>query len=181
MWWYCIGLFWNILPHLCYRIVPYWFVHSETDRYLRFISQNTIVFDTCFHSLLPIILLNHLTAFSPLRVMRPLYGLLTHIYYGIISFWEFHLEISFWELFICACRTALRSSACWHLMGRLTAFGLYYLIGRFAAFWSICSEIFILGVCLDNFHIESYLDLLGHFATFCLLAQRAASRPSAHY
>ena len=165
-----MGLFWNILPHLCYRIVPYWFVHSETERYLGFVSQNAIVLTHVF------ILYYRLYWWTTLRplVRYVLWGrctaFLTHIYYGN----NFILGISLGNFvlgfIICACRTALRSSACWHLMGRLTAFGLYYLIGRFAAFWSIYYEIFILGVCLENFHFGSYLCLMGRFATFCLLA-----------
>ena len=80
---------------------------------------------------------------------------LTHIYYEIISFWEFHLEISFWDLLfvlagpLCGLRpadtwwAALRPSAYITWLAALRPFGPYIL--RFS-FWEFVLLIFVLKI-----------------------------------
>ena len=75
------------------------------------VSQTSYVFGNCLWFLSPIDLIGHFTAFSPSRAAWPPCGLLARVYYTNFH-WEFHLEISFWVLFIYACWTALRPSAC---------------------------------------------------------------------
>ena len=111
-------IFWNILPH-CSRVCSLLFVHSGTERYLlgsfnlfpRPLRRSGIVYD----SLLPIDLMGHFTAFSQIRVVRPLCGLLAHV-----SSENFHLGASLRNF-------CFGSYFC--LLDRFAAFGLLALDG----------------------------------------------------